>query len=65
MADAVAKADRSMAEAMKVTSKNDPLNDPEFAIGKAALKVPLETSVSGTPEMDKAIVKDAAVARVE
>jgi hypothetical protein len=54
-----------MNEAMKVTSKNDPLNDPEFALGKAVLKEPLETSVSGTAEMDKAIVKDAAVAKEE
>ena len=54
VANAVAKADKSMADALKVTSKDDPLNDPAFAADRAVSTARTESAVAGPAEMAKA-----------
>lgn len=57
VADAVAKADKDMAEALKPTGKDDPMNDPALSVENANLRVPTEATTVGPKEMEKANVK--------
>jgi len=67
VADAVAKADKDMKDALTPSGKNDPLNDPEFALEKAHHEVSTkqDSEVAGHSEMAKAEVKVAKEAKVE
>jgi len=66
VADAIAKADKDMKEALTSSSKNDPMNDPVIALEKAHhLANTIESEVAGPKEMAKGAAKADAEAKVE
>ena len=65
VADAVAKADRDMKDALTPTGPNDPLNGPEMQLERVNKGVPTESAIAGPKEMAKAEVKVEVEAKKE
>jgi len=64
VADAVVKADRDMADALK-TAPGAPVSDPELTVDKANLKPDSKSDIAGPAELAKAAVKVDVIIKKE